>query len=381
MSGVQRPTRAIAGSPAGCINSDTTFVSSTTIAAVSIELRRLAHRFTRRQFEFYSAEGSKALANETCQVPGFGLPVDGFPQDQSHFLLHGTTVPRRAGPKPKPHIVVEIADRDARHLIPCPCRKLRLLDDCDVIKPRRLPLLHGRQPWDRGATARVIYRQQPAPPPKRMVTSRWTCSESPSAGPRPVQRARARQTEGSTRSRRSRRAPCRRPGRAASTARPVRRVPAEERGHGESVPEIMRAGKVTGRGPDAGPPEECSHGTAEAAAAVAASARTAMPEERAVRLGRQSPPAANRDQVLDLVGGIRRHRDEARLVELGFPDRQRALRRVIVSNGQPRQLSASQPGGGQHHDREAHISRDRAANWRCGPTCARRPATGGSDCP
>ena len=68
------------------------------------------------------------------------------------------------------------------------------------------------------------------------------------------------------------------------------------------MPEIMRAGKVTGRGPDAGPPEECSHGTAEAAAAVAASTRTAMPEERAVRLGRQSPPAANRDQVLDLAG-------------------------------------------------------------------------------
>ena len=112
---------------------------------------------------------------------------------------------------------------------------------------------------------------------------------------------------------------------------------------------------MTRRGPDAGPPEECAHGTAEAPAAVAARVRTAMPEEWAVRLGRQSPPAANRDQVLDLAGGIRRQRDEARLVELGFPDHQRALRQVIVSNGQPCQLSASQPGGGQHHDREAHI--------------------------
>ena len=54
------------------VPADTTFVSSTTIAAFSIELRRLAHRFTRRQFEFCSAEGSKALANETCQVLGFG---------------------------------------------------------------------------------------------------------------------------------------------------------------------------------------------------------------------------------------------------------------------------------------------------------------------
>ena len=117
----------------------------------------------------------------------------------------------------------------------------------------------------------------------------------------------------------------------------------------------MRAWEVTGLGPDIGPPEQRPHGTAEAAAAVAAHARTAMPQERAVRLGRQSPLAANLEQVLDLSGGIRRHRDEARLVELGFPDRQRALRRVVVSDGQPRQLSASQPGGGQHHDREAHV--------------------------
>ena len=82
-------------------------------------------------------------------------------------------------------------------------------------------------------------------------------------------------------------------------------VPPEERVHGESVPEIMRAWEVTGCRPDAGLPEQCSHGTAEAAAAVAARARTAMPQERAVRLGRQSPLAANLEQVLDLSGGIR----------------------------------------------------------------------------
>ena len=93
-------------------------------------------------------------------------------------------------------------------------------------------------------------------------------------------------------------------------------VPSVERGHGESVPEIMRAGEVTGRSPDASPPEECPHGAAEGAAAVAAGARTAMPEERAVRPGWQSPPAANLDQALDLVGGIRRHWDERDLWNL-----------------------------------------------------------------
>ena len=132
-------------------------------------------------------------------------------------------------------------------------------------------------------------------------------------------------------------------------------VPPEERVHGESVAEVMRAWEMTRRGPDAGAPEECSHGAAEAPAAVAAGGRTAMPEERSLRRGWQSPPVADLDQVLDLAGGIRRQRDEARLVELGLADRQRALRRVVVSDGQLGQLSASQPGGGQHHDREAHV--------------------------
>ena len=88
-----------------------------------------------------------------------------------------------------------------------------------------------------------------------------------------------------------------------------------------------------------------------------------MPEERTLRPGWESPPVAGLDQVLDFAGGIRRQRDEARLVELGLADRQRALRRVVVSDGQPHQLSASQPRGGQHHDREAHVF---GAEWRLG---------------
>ena len=140
-------------------------------------------------------------------------------------------------------------------------------------------------------------------------------------------------------------------------------VPPEECVDGESVTEIMRAWEMPRRGPDAGPPEECPHGAAEAPAAVAASARMAMPEQRAVRPGWKSPPVANRDQVLDLEGGIRRYRDEAGLVELGLADRQRALRRVVVSHGQPRQLTASQSGGGQQHDREAHVL---GTEWRIG---------------
>ena len=50
-------------------------------------------------------------------------------------------------------------------------------------------------------------------------------------------------------------------------------------------------------------------------------------------------------------------------MELGLADRQRALRRVVVSDGQPGQLSASQARGGQHHDREAHVL---GVEWRLG---------------
>ena len=96
----------------------------------------------------------------------------------------------------------------------------------------------------------------------------------------------------------------------------------------------MCAWEMTRRGPDAGAPEECAYGVAETSAAVAAGGRTAMPEERALRPGGQSSPAAELRQVLDLAGGIRRQRDEARLVELELADRQRALRRVVGSDGQ-----------------------------------------------
>ena len=141
-------------------------------------------------------------------------------------------------------------------------------------------------------------------------------------------------------------------------------VPSEERVDGESVAKIVHAWESTGGGPNAGPPEQCSHGETEAATAVAAAGvRTAMPEERAVRSGWQSPETANPEQVLDLAGGIGRHRHETRLVELGLADRQRALRRVVVSDGQPRQLPASQPRGGQQLDREAHVL---GTHWRGG---------------
>ena len=102
-----------------------------------------------------------------------------------------------------------------------------------------------------------------------------------------------------------------------------------------------------------------------ATAVAAAGVWTAMPEQRCcpARWAVAARPA-NLEQVLDLAGRYRpTERDEARLVELGFADRQRALRRVVVCDGQPRQLSASQPGGGQQHDREAHVV---GTEWRIG---------------
>ena len=121
---------------------------------------------------------------------------------------------------------------------------------------------------------------------------------------------------------------------------PLIRSPAryqrEERVHGESVAKIMRAWEVAGRGPDAGPPEECTHGAAEPIAAVAASARTVMPEERAVRRGWQSPLAANLDQMLDLAGGIRRHRITGRGDDQVVDSARAPERRLVPAGRVPR---------------------------------------------
>ena len=70
-----------------------------------------ARRFARRQLEFHVAAGHETLADEVGQVLRF--PSGGIAQDLSHSFRHGTSVARRAHPKAGPHVVIEIADRDA----------------------------------------------------------------------------------------------------------------------------------------------------------------------------------------------------------------------------------------------------------------------------
>ena len=58
---------SITSTPDSSISSDTTLVSSTTIAALSIEARRLAHRPAPRQFQLNPAEGLEQLVDRRAQ--------------------------------------------------------------------------------------------------------------------------------------------------------------------------------------------------------------------------------------------------------------------------------------------------------------------------
>ena len=82
----------------GSADEVTTFVTSTTMTAASIEAGRLAHRLARQQFELHAPERRKALADEAGEVLGLWLALDGLAQDQPHFLFHGTAVARRGRP-------------------------------------------------------------------------------------------------------------------------------------------------------------------------------------------------------------------------------------------------------------------------------------------
>ena len=117
------------------------------------------------------------------------------------------------------------------------------------------------------------------------------------------------------------------------------------------LPKITRARHVAGRGPDPRLTEERAHGAAEPAAVIAA---TAMPQQGAVGPGGKALVMARLEQAVDFVGGVHRHGDQARLVKLRFPDRQRVLTRVGVAHGQPCELTPSHAGRVKEDDREPH---------------------------
>ena len=88
----------------------------TNIQSSSDEVRRLAYRAAWRKFELDAAERREAFAGERREVlrPGFA-GVDGFAEDCPYLLLHGAAVFRGPYAQAGLHVVVEIADRDARH--------------------------------------------------------------------------------------------------------------------------------------------------------------------------------------------------------------------------------------------------------------------------
>ena len=97
------------------------FVSRTIIAAVSIEPRWLAYGFAYRNFQLYTAQGRKAGTNGTREIGWTIRSLDRFAQDETHFLLHGTPVAGCPYAQPCFHVVVKIADRNARHNLTIRC--------------------------------------------------------------------------------------------------------------------------------------------------------------------------------------------------------------------------------------------------------------------
>ena len=79
----------------------------------STEIGRLAHRFARRQFEIYPAEGHEAFTDETGQVLRVSFPADRLAQHNPCLLFHRTPVGGGANAKSDLHFIVEIAYRDA----------------------------------------------------------------------------------------------------------------------------------------------------------------------------------------------------------------------------------------------------------------------------
>ena len=90
------------------------------MAAAQEKSGRLSQRTAaRRKFQFHAAQGREALAGERCQVSRSGaVTVHGVAEDETCLLLHRTVMLGGAHSQARLHVVVEIADRYARHL-PC----------------------------------------------------------------------------------------------------------------------------------------------------------------------------------------------------------------------------------------------------------------------
>ena len=112
------------------------FVSnSTVIFWSSVEGRRLARWFPRGQFKVHPAKRHDSGAYGSREIACTRFVHDGIAQDQSRFFLHGPPVAGSPHTQPGFHLVVEIADSDARQRsAPQNCRGANLRSDCDAIK-------------------------------------------------------------------------------------------------------------------------------------------------------------------------------------------------------------------------------------------------------
>ena len=104
-----------AGSGVRLINSETTFVSMTIMAARSSELGRRAHWAAFGKLGIDAAERGETGVDGPAEVLRGRRPADGAAQDVAGFLLHRAAVLGRAHTQPALQLVVEVADCDARH--------------------------------------------------------------------------------------------------------------------------------------------------------------------------------------------------------------------------------------------------------------------------
>ena len=104
-----------AGSGVSRMSSETTFVSTTIMAARSFELGQWTHRTALGKLEFDTAERREPSVNRATEILRGRRLADGAPQDIARFLLHGAPILGCTYAEPTLQSVVEVSDCDARH--------------------------------------------------------------------------------------------------------------------------------------------------------------------------------------------------------------------------------------------------------------------------
>ena len=128
-------------------------------------------------------------------------------------------------------------------------------------------------------------------------------------------------------------------------------VPAQQGIVGKAMPHVVNSWKLSRAGTDPGALEQAAKPLADPSAGVGSQTPVAVAEQRSVRSVRQPP--ARFEISFHFAGPIARERHESRFVELGGPDTERTLQRLVVGEGQADELSAPKARRVKQHEGEA----------------------------